>query len=83
MEQTAAETYGFISYTPAYPGGLAVANSTGIMNEFPSEVAPKLGFGHQNPLFWLLVIVLILAGYVTAGFSVGFKRLGSLSAKVG
>lgn len=83
MEQTASEAYGFISYTPAYPGGLAVSNATGIMNEFPAEVAPKMGFGHTNPLFWLLIIVLILTGYISAGFSVGFKKLGSFSAKVG
>lgn len=83
MEQTAAETYGFISYTPAYPGGLAVQNSTGVQDQFPSEIAPKLGFGHQNPLFWVLVLVLILTGYVSAGFNVGFKKIGSFGAKIG
>lgn len=84
MEQTAAGAYGFISYTPAYPGGLAVANATAIMDQgMPAEVSLPLGLGPQNPLFWILILVLIFTGYITAGFNVGIKRLVSLGGKIG
>lgn len=84
MEETAAGAYGFISYTPAYPGGLAVANATDMGAQgMPSEISLPLGFGPQNPLFWILILVLIFTGYVTAGFNVGFKKIFSLGGKLG
>lgn len=84
MEQTAADAYGFISYTPAYPGGLAVANATDIVNSgVPAAVSTKLGFGTSNPLFWVLVLVLIITGYATVGFNVGIKRVFKGGIKVG
>jgi hypothetical protein len=84
MEQTAYDAYGFISYTPAYPGGLAVANATDLQQQgMPHEVAPKLGFGHENPLFWVLIIVLIITGYISLGFNVGLKKIFKLGGKLG
>lgn len=84
MEQTAAESYGFISYTPAFPGGLAVANATDLGQQgIPHEIETKLGFGTSNPLFWVLVLVLIVTGYVTLGFNVGLKRVFKGGIKIG
>jgi hypothetical protein len=84
MEQTATDAYGFISYTPAYPGGLAVASATDIQQQgIPHEIEQKLGFGTSNPLFWVLVLVLIITGYATVGFNVGLKRVFKGGLKVG
>lgn len=84
MEQTAADAYGFMSYTPAYPGGLAVASATDIqMQGIPHEIEKKLGFGTQNPLFWVLVLILIITGYLSVGFNVGVKKILKAGAKVG
>lgn len=81
---TASEAYGFISYTPAYPGGLAVANATDLgPGGMPSEISLPLGFGPNNPLFWILILFLIFTGYITAGFDVGFKKLFKVGGKVG
>lgn len=84
-EQTAAQSYGFISYSPAYPGGLAVANATDIGGSkgIPHEISMPLGFGPQNPLFWILILFLIISGYATAGFNVGLKKIFKLGGKVG
>lgn len=84
-DQTAAVSYGFTSYTPAYPGGLAVANATdvGNMKSLPHEISMPMGFGPSNPLFWILILFLIITGYATAGFNVGLKRVFKASGKVG
>ena len=84
MDQTAADAYGFISYTPAFPGGLAVASATDVgTHGAPHEVLPKMGFGHSNPLFWVLILVLVITGYLTLGFNVGIKRVLKAGAKIG
>lgn len=84
MEQTATESYGFISYTPAFPGGLAVANATDIAQQgIPHEIETPFGLGPSNPLFWVLVLVLIITGYATVGFNVGLKRVFKGGLKVG
>lgn len=84
MDQTATDAYGFISYTPAYPGGLAVASATDLqMQGIPHEIQQKLGFGHSNPLFWVLILILIITGYATLGFNVGIKKIFKAGAKVG
>lgn len=84
MEETAAGAYGFQSYTPAYPGGLAVARATDMgAAGMPAEVSLPLGFGPNNPLFWILILFLIITGYVSAGFNLGVKKLFSVGGKVG
>lgn len=84
MDQTATDAYGFISYTPAYPGGLAVAAATDLQQQgIPHEIQQKLGFGHSNPLFWVLILVLIITGYASLGFNVGIKKLFKGGVKVG
>lgn len=47
---------------------------------------PNLGIGHgsighQNPLFWLLLILLVITGYIGFAFDFDFKKIGE--AKVG
>ena len=84
MDLTAAESYGFQSYTPAFPGGLAVASATDIGQQgIPHEIETKLGFGTSNPLFWVLLLVLIITGYLTLGFNVGIKRVLKGGIKLG
>ncbi len=85
MDQTAADAYGFQSYSPAFPGGLVVAPQTdqGGGEGIPAIALPKLPFGNQNPMFWLLVLLLVITGYVSGGFNVGVKKLGKIGARVG
>jgi len=84
MDQTATDAYGFISYTPAYPGGLAVANATDIQQQgIPHEIHTPLGFGTSNPLFWVLILVLVITGYATVGFNFGLKKVFKGGLKVG
>jgi hypothetical protein len=83
MEQSAVQAYGFVSYTPAYPGGLAVGHSTATGDSMPHEIAETFGFGSSNPLFWLLILLLILTGYFTLGFNVGLKKIAKAGFKVG
>lgn len=79
MEQTAVGAYGFQAYSQAYPGGAAVMPSTDVgTGNVPSGVLPKFGFGHQNPLFWLLILFLVITGYLTFGFDIGIKKIGDL-----
>jgi hypothetical protein len=81
-DQTAFGAYGFNSHTSAYPGGGATLPMTDVgAGNIPSGVLPKLGFGPSNPLFWVLILFLIITGYLTFGFDLGFKKIGSL--KVG
>jgi hypothetical protein len=80
-EHLASTAYGFSAWTPAYPGGAAVLPATDIGEHIPSGVLPKMGFGFQNPLFWVLILFLIITGYLTIGFDVGLKKIGSF--KVG
>lgn len=82
---TAGGAYGFMSYTPSTPGGVAVMpeTSVGVSGDVPSNVLPKLPLSWHNPLFWLLVLALVWSGYVYGAFDIGFKKLGSNSFKVG
>lgn len=76
---TAVSAYGFQAYTPAYPGGASVLPSTESGDgNIPSGVLPRMSFGHQNPLFWVLIILLVVTGYLTFGFDIGLKKVGAL-----
>ena len=81
---TAQGAYGFNSWSPATPGGVAIMSETqqGISN-LPSGVLGKLPIGHQNPLMWLLVLLLIWTGYLYGGFDLGIKKIGSSKFKIG
>lgn len=37
----------------------------------------------DNPLFWLVLFILVFMGYVFFSFGAGAKRVGSVSVKVG
>ena len=82
---TAGGAYGFNAFSPSIPGGMAIMPETsiGMSGDVPGSVLPKLPLGHQNPLFWLLVLALVWSGYVYGAFDIGFKKLGSSSFKVG
>jgi hypothetical protein len=75
----ATSAYGYAAYTPAYPGGASVLPVTDIGINTPAGILPKLGMGPSNPLFWVLVIFLIISGYLSIGFDIGFKKLGKLN----
>jgi hypothetical protein len=77
-DHTAMGAYGFSSWSPAYPGGSAVLPMTDIADHIPSGVLPKMGFGPSNPLFWVLIIFLIITGYLSLGFDLSFKKIGAL-----
>ena len=84
LDQTAQGAYGFNSWTPAIPGGVAIIPETQVGNDgAPGAVLDKLSFGHNNPLFWLLVIFLVFTGWLYASGAFGIKKIGSISAKVG
>ena len=75
---TATNAYGYAAYSPAYPGGASVLPMTDIGDNVPSGVLPKLGIGFQNPLFWVLILFLIITGYLSIGFDLGLKKIGNL-----
>lgn len=37
----------------------------------------------DNPLFWLVLVILVFMGYVMFGFNVGVKRVGEVRVKAG
>jgi len=83
---TASGAYGFGSWSPSVPGGVAVMPETqiGSVADIPGQVLGKLGpHPMQNPLFWLLVLALIWTGYVYGGFNFGLKKIGSTRTRIG
>lgn len=82
--QTASGAYGFNAWTTAQPGGLAIMPETqvGVSGEVPGAALPKLPLTWHNPLFWVLVLAMILTGYLYGGFDVGIKKVGNLKLKV-
>lgn len=85
MGYTAQDTYGFRSWSPATPGGIAVMAETqiGEGHELSGAVMGRLPLGINNPLFWVLVGVLVFTGWLYLGGSFGIKKIGSASLKVG
>ena len=83
--QTAAGAYGFNAWTPAMPGGIAIMPETavGVSGDIPGPALPKLPLSYHNPLFWVLVLALILTGYLYGGFDIGLKKVGNISLKGG
>lgn len=82
---TAMGAYGYNSWTPAIPGGMAVMPETqvGTSGNVPGAVMGKLPLHAGNPLFWLLLLVLIWTGYIYGGFNVGVKKIFKGSVGVG
>jgi hypothetical protein len=83
--QTAGGAYGFNAWTPAMPGGVAIMPEThiGVSGDVPGMALPKLSLGHQNPLFWLLILFLLFTGYLYGGFDIGVKKIGNIKLKGG
>lgn len=83
--QSAAGAYGFGSWTPASPGGVAIMAETqvGATGDIPGGALPKLPFHWGNPLFWLLALVLIFTGWVYGAVNFNVRKLGGASARVG
>jgi len=81
-----SQAYGFNSWTPATPGGVAVMPETqiGTTGQIPGTVLTKLTANpSKNPLFWLLVAALVWTGYVYGGIDFGVKNLGRTKTRVG
>lgn len=83
---TAMGAYGYQSWTPAFPGGMAIMPETqvGAIGDIPAGALGKLGVSpNGNPLFFLLVLFLIWTGWVYGGFDLGVKNVIRGSARVG
>lgn len=82
---TASGAYGFGSWTPSVPGGMAIMPETqvGESGNVPGAVMGKLPLHTGNPLFWLLLLVLIWTGYIYGGFNFGVKKIFKGSVGVG
>lgn len=54
----------------------------------PGATIPNLSLGHgslghTNPMFWVLIILLLVAGYIGFGFDLDIKRLADIKAGFG
>lgn len=74
--------YGYSGLMPSR-ADVAPETQTGTGIGIPAGAIPKLPLGWNNPLFWLLVLFLIFSGYLYGGFSIGLKRIGSNTVKIG
>lgn len=84
LDQTAQGAYGFNSWTPAAPGGVATIPETQTGNSGPPGAVLKgLPLHWGNPLFWLLALVLVFTGWLYLGADFGIKRVGEARFKVG
>lgn len=59
------------------------AKAEGFDTSATSKTTAGLGSGHHalgwnNQLFWLLVLILIIVGYLGFAFDVGLKRVGEV-----
>lgn len=77
---TAYSAYGFAGGTPNDPSVMG-ETSVGSALDIPSGAGPALPLHWGNPLFWLLVAVLIFSGWLYGGFNIGgsggIKKIGS------
>ena len=78
---TALSAYGFAGGVPSDPS-VKGETSVGTALDIPSGAAlPKLPLHWDNPLFWVLILVLIFTGWVYGGFNLGggagIKKIGS------
>ena len=81
--QTAAGAYGFMH--GMVPVGSVQAVTQSGSEGAPTVVgAPSLSLGMDNPLFWLLLLVLLFTGWVFGAFDFmfGVKKIGSTRLSV-
>lgn len=77
---TATGAYGFVhGGTPV--GSIMAETNVGVTGT-PFD-AGALGLGINNPLFWLLVLVLVFTGWIFGAFDFGVKNIGSVNLKAG
>lgn len=78
---TAGGAYGFIhGQTPV--GSIMAETNIGAEGAVPFT-SGTLGFGVNNPLFWLLILFLVFTGWIFGAFDFGVKNVGAVSVKAG
>lgn len=78
---TAGGAYGFVhGGTPV--GSVMAETSVGADFDMPFDTE-KLGLGLNNPLFWLLILILLFTGWIFGAFDFGIKSVGNVSVKAG
>jgi len=77
--ETAFSAYGFAGGSPGDPS-VKGETSVGVSLDIPKGAGPGLPMHWGNPLFWLLIGILVFTGWIFGGFSVsaggGIKRVG-------
>ncbi len=77
---TAFHAYGFAGGTPNDPS-VKGETSVGVALDNPSGAMPSLPLHWDNPLFWVLILVLLFTGWLYGGFNIGagggIKKIGS------
>jgi hypothetical protein len=82
---TAAGAYGF-AHGNSPVGDIMAETSVGanVDASMPSITGgAPLGFGVNNPLFWLLILFLVFTGWIFGAFDFGVKRVGNVKVGVG
>jgi len=81
---TAGAAYGFVHGTTPVGSVMAETNIGGKGDVgIPDFGGRQLSLGAGNPLFWLLILVLLFTGWIFGAFDFGIKRIGSVSVKAG
>lgn len=95
MPMTAQEIYGFGVVQPTGYDGPVTENMGNhnptyqVTDNQPTGMAiagvasGHHALGHHNPLFWVLILALVVTGYIGLGFDFSVKRVGKLATKVG
>lgn len=66
----ASDLYGFGGYNPGESSALGGRTTSGGPGEYDPIQGPAAKYGHNNPLFFFLVLALLLVGYLHFGFDV-------------
>jgi hypothetical protein len=66
----ASDLYGFGGNTNADPVAIGGKTTQGGIGSYDPIQGPAAKYGHNNPLFFFLVLALLLVGYLHFGFDV-------------
>lgn len=92
---TASEVYGYGAVQPTGWDGPVTENvgnhnpTYQVSDNSPNGMAVAgigvghSAYGHRNPLFWLLILALVVTGYVGLGFDFSIRNVGSEKLRVG
>lgn len=95
MDSTASGVYGYGNILPTgYDGpvseNMGNSNPTYQVTDSAPSGATAGGvsyghhsIGHTNPVFWVLVLALVVTGYIGLGFDFNIKNLFSTRTRVG